>query len=69
MQEPIAVAVEGDELEQLATVMGNGVGKRAWFRHGERVVKAELVPWLPGVDHREQLAAGKRRGEGKRKRR
>lgn len=52
----IAVAVEGDELEQLATVMGNGVGKRAWFRHGERIVKAELVPWLPGVDHREQLA-------------
>ncbi|MEM6995706.1 MAG: hypothetical protein AAF721_34675 [Myxococcota bacterium] len=56
-------AVRGEPLRRLTAVLGNGVGRYACFGLGDRTLRAELVPWLPGVDHHEAIAAAARPDE------
>lgn len=50
-QESTKLQLEGEELTAALEVFGSHTLHPLYFVHGDRAFVAELVPWLPGMDH------------------
>lgn len=57
-EEWIVVAIDRRQILALVNDVDLNAAPRV-FRQGDRAVKAEIVPWMPGVDHRAAIAATK----------
>jgi hypothetical protein len=57
------VAIDREQIQRLVAPLGTA-GLTGTFRLGDRAVRAAMVPWLPGEDHREAIAAADLHGPG-----
>jgi hypothetical protein len=57
---PSFVAIDAAQVRALFAAAGENVVQNEWFRQGERLVQATVVPWLPGVDHTAAIEQAKR---------